>query len=129
MAAKEKRKAYLEQWGNQEYQKKYRQDNKEILNQKKREYRRKKAEEKIKEGKVSIKKPGKIPIANRVCLVYGSAYTSRKETSKTCSAVCRNSYAGKIAAVKRADKARGTGNPKNYVKRNGKHEHRFVMDQ
>jgi hypothetical protein len=54
---------------------------------------------------------------------------SRIGRTKYCSKICANLGRGRNTSSKRGDSLRGRGLGKTYTKRNGMHEHRFVMEQ
>lgn len=64
------------------------------------------------------------------CGICGRPFSSRKKTARFCSRRCANTAAARSNAPRLGDLLRGTGsNPKTYIKRNGRHEHRIVAEQ
>lgn len=54
---------------------------------------------------------------------------SRRERKKFCCKGCANLGNARLSAAKRGDAQRGRGEGKSYTKRNGRHEHRVVMEE
>jgi len=54
---------------------------------------------------------------------------SRRDRKKFCSLTCRNVGNAKLSAAGRGDSQRGRGDGKTYIKRNGMHEHRYLMEK
>ena len=74
----------------------------------------------------------KKPAVWKKCEICGDPFSVqpyRAETAKCCSVRCRQSRAGRIAGIAIAKRLRGTGRADVYVKRNGRHEHRVVMEE
>ena len=72
-------------------------------------------------------------LVSKTCVVCGDTFLpqkrNRQETQKTCSADCRNAHNARISIKERADVLRGRGKGKAYPKRDGRHEHRVVMEK
>ena len=64
----------------------------------------------------------------RPCLICEKIFLPKPSSRKGiyCSLTCRQIAAGRIGGKIIADRLRGTG--KSYIKRNGRHEHRVVME-
>jgi cytochrome oxidase Cu insertion factor (SCO1/SenC/PrrC family) len=56
-------------------------------------------------------------------------FSPAKATSTTCSGTCRNTLNARSSIQERADKRRRTGKPTTYIKVDGRHEHRQVMER
>ena len=69
------------------------------------------------------------------CPICRQQFSPYKPTSTTCSARCRNVHTSRKTAQTRGDTLRGRPRqprqrlPVSYIKRNGRHEHRVVMEQ
>jgi|GEM_PF-1829754 len=75
----------------------------------------------------------KTPRKPKTCVICGETFepikAKRQETQKNCSAKCRNAYISQKSAEKRANALRGRGEGKSYPKKNGRHEHRIVIEE
>lgn len=66
-----------------------------------------------------------------VCVVCNKEFSVkpyRKETAKTCSFKCKQTYCGNLGGIVNAKRLFGTGT-KWYLKVGGRHQHRVVMEE
>lgn len=68
-------------------------------------------------------------IACAHCGVTYSVQPHRRAASRFCGRKCQNTYLGRIYAKARGDALRGTGKRTKYVKENGRHQHRLIMER
>lgn len=64
-------------------------------------------------------------LGERTCAYCGRSFFPWRETSKTCSRECRNKYTAPI----RGEAMRGTGTRSPYLVRDGRPEHRVLLEQ